>query len=894
MRRSWLRLFWLTVVLVGAVAGYLVSSGLGTRLLDREIEIQLSRLLEGPVEIGEVDVRWENGVLVEARDVSAYPSPTPGAPPALRARRVLAWVDLVALLIGRLELSTLILEGPHVRIVKGEDGSFVGLPLLPISPYPDEGLDDRSEMEQIFARLAALDLSASAFADRIRAADRIEVLDGTLSWVDGSNANAGSGPRSLRIELFNGLAVRNWLSDAIAVEWSGVFVDGEHVPFPFEVDIRRDEGKHFVWSLELSRIPLAAAETPLAFVEGIEGLAGTLDVRLRLETEPAGLHRVSISGRVEDAQITLRRSRTRLEHDLVEVSAELVIDPYEVQLISAHLEGDGSGVDLKGAIQRPIRPASPTRIESRTQSLRLEDVASYARSLETESKTALTIVRLTERVQSGHIRTIEAAGTAPLERWQALADGRALELPTGFVLSGAFDEVTVASGPNDQLEKLAGEVEWAGDQLIFRNGNAIFRGRPLPQINAVINGVSHLVRTNASARKIALSPPATPGIRALSEIIKPRNPNALPPIKAIALAIDRLEHPIFRWPLRGLRVLVEPLRRGLEINIREGSWGGAAVSGEIVWFNDPVAPSVSATLTLGPPPEVEEPTPSAPVADRWGSGRFEMEFRPRRWLPFEKGSGRFRLEGPNLIGDDLKIELAHQGTIAARMTLELTAADSIGFDTSFALTDGRLAEVGPFVALPADLATGAIGATGSLVGRVRPDKPFAAELDGRVRAEASGGRVYTNLPLMLRLAKATEGFNPFADQGDLQYETMTGSFEFSHGKVSVADFEIEGPLRVFARANIDTNERPSTIRAVVGIFLFRQPSQILESLPVLRFFLPGSERGLIGTYFEVDGAISEPNVEALPLQSLMTGVPSAIKAPFKALRFLFDRTVGDS
>ena len=40
-----MRLFWLAVVLVGALAGYLVSSGLGTRLLHDEIEVQLSRLV---------------------------------------------------------------------------------------------------------------------------------------------------------------------------------------------------------------------------------------------------------------------------------------------------------------------------------------------------------------------------------------------------------------------------------------------------------------------------------------------------------------------------------------------------------------------------------------------------------------------------------------------------------------------------------------------------------------------------------------------------------------------------------------------------------------------------------------------------------------------------------
>ena len=96
-----------------------------------------------------------------------------------------------------------------------------------------------------------------------------------------------------------------------------------------------------------------------------------------------------------------------------------------------------------------------------------------------------------------------------------------------------------------------------------------------------------------------------------------------------------------------------------------------------------------------------------------------------------------------------------------------------------------------------------------------------------------------------------------------------------------------------ARADIDTNPRPVTIRAVVGIFLFRKPNQLLDSLPVLKYFLPGSERGLIGTYFRVDGPLAEPEVDALPLQSLMSGVPSAIKAPFRALRFLFDQMAGN-
>ena len=41
-----MRLFWMAVVFVGVIAGYLVSSGVGTRLLHTEIETQLTRLLQ--------------------------------------------------------------------------------------------------------------------------------------------------------------------------------------------------------------------------------------------------------------------------------------------------------------------------------------------------------------------------------------------------------------------------------------------------------------------------------------------------------------------------------------------------------------------------------------------------------------------------------------------------------------------------------------------------------------------------------------------------------------------------------------------------------------------------------------------------------------------------------
>ncbi|MGB0620693.1 MAG: AsmA-like C-terminal region-containing protein [Myxococcota bacterium] len=908
MRRSWMRLFWMAVVVVGIVAGYLVSSGVGTRLLHTEIETQLTRILQGPVEIGGVDVRWEEGLRVEARDLAAYPSPLEDAPPGLRARRIIAWVDLFALMVGRLELSTLVFEGPHVRLVQDVEGGWVGLPIQAPSSYPDEGLDDREPAELVFARLAELDGAAGRIADDFQAADRIVIVDGTLEWIGPPTAEGP--PTTVRAELLNGIAERHWLSQDIAIDWRGVFLDGIHSPFNFTLGVHRAEGRHFVWSLGIEGIPLAAAEAPMGVFSGLAEIEGTLDTRFRLFTDTGGLHRLAVEGAIENATIELQRAGMLLEQDRFELEAEFEVDPVEIRLVRSRLEGGELGLEFQGAIRRPIRSLAPTRIEARTRGIDLDALRRYALSLADDSPTALTISRLTERVVAGRVKSIEVAGTAPLAEWQALASGELRDLPAGFVLGGAFDQVVVRSGPDDAIEDLEGEVEWVGDQIVFRNGRGSYRGSPLPELNAVINGLSAFAQTRPEEREIRRSPPPLPGLGPLSEILRPRDPDALPPFKVIGLALERLEHPIFRWPLEDLEVLIEPLRRGMELTVRKGRWGGAPVKGEVVWFNDPEAPSVSATLTLSPP---EDPAPgkgAAPAAPgegvelvdrhdtmpagRWGQGRFEMEFRPRRWLPFERATGHVRFEETRIHLDDLDIEVEEQGTFAARMALDLDLDDSVGFDTSFALTGARLEEIGPFVALPEDLAKGSIESTGSVNGRVRPNTSFIAELEGRVRAEAHEGTVQTSLPLLFRIAKATEGYNPFANENRLAYETMDGTFTLDRGVISVEDFEIEGPLRVFARADIDTNPRPATIRSVVGIFLFRKPSALLDNLSLLRSFLPGSERGLFGTYFEVEGALNDPEVDAMPVQTLMSGVPDAIKAPFKALRFLFDGGDGDS
>lgn len=910
MRRSWLRLFLTGVLLFGALTGWLVWSGTGARLLHQEIETQVSRRLGRAVSLEAVAVRLERGLILSVRNLRIQPGPDPVGEPVLRAGRVVASLDIPALLIGKLALASLVLEGPSLRLERDEQGRFSGLPLPDLDADP--AFDPGDVYGEGLARaVESLEPMAREAVERFRFAQHFEIRDGTVRFAE---LRGGRDETTLRLELLQLRADRNRLSEASAVGLEAVVVDGLNAPFPIRFTVRREEDSPFAWDFSFEGVSLAAARELVPSLPLLAGLTGRWSGALHVTRDAPDRTTVGLRSRVENASLVLPRAQETIAYPELDLSARIELAPDSVRIREGALGGRRIRSDFEITLDRPLRPASRTRLETRLRGVELEDVRALADALESEFATARSMYRLIERVDSGRIQHIEASGTATLRDWQALWRGPDRDLPEGFLLAGRFDQFSVASESGagagadggSELRDLAGEVEWIGDKLVLRKTRGRFRDTPLPEMDLSIDGVSHLVRATRRAEPIRATPPPIPGLRPLARILRPRDPNALPPVKAIGLEIERLEHPLLRWPLTAAQVLVVPVRRGVQIGIREGVLGGASVAGEVVWSSEPEGGRLEADLVFSK--ATMESTPAAAVraepeatdaservtepvwpASRWGKGRIEMEFRPRPRLPFARATGYFHLDGANLVAREVGIALAPQGTIETRGVIGLEHPETIGLDLSFALTDGRFESLSEFIALPPKLIKGDLAATGNLAGRVRPDTVLIAELDGRIRANAKKGRVGLGVPLLLRLSRATEGYNPFANEDEIGYETMAATIDFEHGRLDSQDFEIEGPLRVYSKARIDTNPRPVEIRAVVGIFLFRAPNEILSNVPILRSLLPGSERGLIGAYFKVDGAIREPEIEALPLATFLTAVPSAIKAPMKVLQYLFNR-----
>jgi hypothetical protein len=341
---------------VGAGVAYLLSSGVGGRLFHDEIEIQLTRLLRGPVEIGDVQIRLEGGLRLEAHEFEAFPSDESAGVPAIRARRIVAWIDVLALLIGRLELSTLVLEGPFLTVEQNAAGRFLDLPLPNLELGPID-TDEGTLSETLVSRIEGLDPIAERLFESIRAADRIEILDGTILWRRNAEDDSADAPDEIRLELFTAVIERDWLSEDLDLEFSAVVVDGEHSPFSIGVAVERGgDETDFDWTVTMSQIPLAAAETPLFAFKRIDGLSGQLTTLLHIGTAPNGGRRLRIDGEIQDAIVGLRRSKSKIHHQKLTLHAEIEIQEKQLRLRDFHLEGERLGLDLKGTISRPIRP----------------------------------------------------------------------------------------------------------------------------------------------------------------------------------------------------------------------------------------------------------------------------------------------------------------------------------------------------------------------------------------------------------------------------------------------------------------------------------------------------------------------------------------------------------
>ncbi|MEE8581856.1 MAG: AsmA-like C-terminal region-containing protein [Myxococcota bacterium] len=910
--------FLTALVLFGAAGatGYFLTSTLGREILRRETEQQLASLMRGPVSIDQVKLVWRRGLVLEGKDLAIYPGPA-GA--GLRARHALARLDLLSLLIGRFRLRSLTVEGLHMQIERDARGKWSPYPIAALSRRGSSG--NAEDPERPLALTRAFEATTRTLLQQAVVAPLVEIRDGSVALVDWTAQTENHRPLSLRVEQITAKLDHRWFSPEAKLQLRGLFIDAEGRRSPIEAEGRRRAEGSLRLTLSATDLGLEAFRAYAKRLGSEAELAGLLSGVVAFETPAMRNGLLEIDWLIRDLVSAVPRgdAQVRIEAPLAEFHCRLEIHPGRVRLAQATLKGSRVEFKLAGVVERPIRDDSQARLSVDLYGADLPVVRRFMESLPKSDSEAL--LELFERVESGEIAWIGGSGSTRYAEWKRLIAGELTVLPVGFVLGAELRDITLGTSARDRLTELGGLMEWSGDRIELRDLHASWNGEALPSVDFALDGVSHLLAGSEEESRLGADASPVPGLGPLIEIAQQfasEESAETAPLPAIVLEIEELHHPAFGWPVRDTQVVIEPIEHGVQVVILDGSWAGAPISGEAVWLREPEqrvsvilearprplveelpdssAPPADPAATsragdLGaesPPPSQPEPAPpaSGPSSSKWASGRFSIGAVDRGPLAFRTLEGRFAATGSVLSLAAIRAELDPTGSLRGYARLALDRPEVVGINMNLQLEDGDMSRLAGVLGFPRDFSTGLVAVEGSLVGELEPGRPLLSGLEGFVSVKARDGELRQRLPLLVALANATEGFNPFSDRDSVHYEAIETVLHFDRGRVSTDQFTIEGPMRIFASGHIDVDSTPARLEAVVGVFLLRQADLVLGNLPIIRSLIPGSNKGLVGAYFEVSGSLEDPEVTTLPAKTLVEGMPSIVKAPLKVLQFL--------
>jgi hypothetical protein len=800
--RIWLGL----AIFAAAVAvGSWVARPLAQERLRPEVEERLAEMLGGEVRVAQLRLSLRLGLRLEGRAVEVWPG---RGDPGLRVERVEADIRLFSHLTGQARLRRIRLEGVRLRVARGPDGSWTPPPVAELlakrsapasepSPHPHE----------LLRPLIALEGMTRFLLTKPLVADTVEVQDGEILLVDAQARTPGV----VAIEAIQArLQRRRFLGDT-RLALRGRLRDEAGERGAFEGSGSRSRGGELSISLAATHLELHALSSYLRELHPEARLSGRVSGVVIFEAPSPGYGRLAVDLVGYDmrspAPLSVPWELGPLEASRVELAGALAISPEQMRLEGGRFSTDALGLEVDAVVERPVRGSSRAQLALAIQDVTLAEVRHLIGWLpEIRREEAEAIVA---PLEVGHLRLLRTGGAASFSGWQAFLAGRTRELPVDFVVDAELAEATLRVGETDRIEKLSGRLWWTGDRLEIRGARAQLNGSALPGLDLSVEGISNLFASDPEARR--LSPGAEPlaGLRPLWQALARDTGEASTARTSLRLEIERLDHPMFFWPIENATAGIEPLEGGVRIEISGGSWAGVPVRGEADWLFEPDE-RVRASFSTEPPSGARE---RISPADVWARGRFEVgALHEGPWLQ-ESARGDFRARASTVRLANVDVQLAPSGRLQATGGIDLARPDVVPFDLSFAVEDGDVTALAAFVGLPRELATGRLDAAGSLAGSLDPGGPLSPGLSGLLELEARDGTIHQAVPAVVAIALASEMFNPFARREKVRYERIETFLEFEQGRLQTDSFKMEGPdVRAFASGSVDVGREPHPVR----------------------------------------------------------------------------------
>ena len=259
------------------------------------------------------------------------------------------------------------------------------------------------------------------------------------------------------------------------------------------------------------------------------------------------------------------------------------------------------------------------------------------------------------------------------------------------------------------------------------------------------------------------------------------------------------------------------------------------------------------------------------LLNRFRDSSMMFDFQRIRFFGFDLEQTSGNLVASN---DTLTMEQMHGAFQGGSIATE----GFYGGDGSFWIAGGidsvNAAQVFPKLGLPEQIIDGRMYLQGGISGQLGGCE--GANYHGNIELEMDRGiirkfPIVANILSLLNVSQLLTGRLPDLSADGMLYNKIRGSFVLGNGLLTTEDFRIlSEAMGMTMVGSFDLPEKTCDLR--VGVQPFVGIDKLVNTLPVIRHYLAGPDKSMLETSFIVNGKMSDPQVTAIPMQSLFEGI----------------------
>jgi uncharacterized protein YhdP len=262
-------------------------------------------------------------------------------------------------------------------------------------------------------------------------------------------------------------------------------------------------------------------------------------------------------------------------------------------------------------------------------------------------------------------------------------------------------------------------------------------------------------------------------------------------------------------------------------------------------------------------------------------------------IDFEKLRGTLISENNILYLEPLSFS-AMSGDVSGKVRIDFGSSNAPHYQFSYSLNNVSAESFMKAMGVEKQEITGALWLQGELTAKGNNAAELKKTLLGstKVRFEEGKLRKFAILSKIFSLLNFSQYLKfqlPDMVSGGMPYNKISATLAITDGVVTSNDLYVSSDainISVVGKADLVKDYLDTTI----GVKPLQTVDKVLSHIPIVGWILTGKNKSLITAYFEAKGKLEDPQVRAIPVQSMAKGVFNIFKRVFQLPATLFTNT----